>query len=249
MTYNPFSLENKTILITGASSGIGRATAIECSKLGATIIAVGRNEKRLKETLNQLYGLGHQERICDLSKLESIDDIVDSISEIDGLVNNAGITITRPVQFIKEQDYKDLLTINTIAPVLLFKQLIRMKKLKNNSSVVFTSSIAALGKNAVGNSMYASSKGAISSFVKAVVPEVSKRGIRVNAVCPGMVNTGILDAGTISKEQLALDVLNYPLKRYGNPEEVAWAIIYLLSDASSWVTGIDLVIDGGISVK
>lgn len=249
MSYNPFNLVNKRILVTGASSGIGKAAAIECSKLGAEIIATGRNEQRLQDTMRRLSGSGHQMFTYDLSILESVNQLVDSIPEIDCLVNNAGITITRPVQFINEHDFLNLLTINTIAPILLFKQLLKKKKLKNNSSVVFTSSLAALGKNAIGNSMYASSKGAISSFVKAIVPEVSKKGIRVNAVCPGMINTGILDAGTITKDQLELDMQNYPLKRYGRPEEVAWAIIYLLSDASSWTTGIDLVLDGGISVK
>ena len=133
--------------------------------------------------------------------------------------------------------------------MLLLQKLLKKKKLKKGASVVFTSSMAGLGNTTVGNSMYSASKGAISAFIKCVALELAPKSIRVNAVCPAMVDTGILDSGTVSKEQLEEDIKNYPLGRYGKPTDIAWAMIYLLSDASSWITGDNLVIDGGITLK
>jgi len=248
MSYNPFSLQGKTILVTGASSGIGRATARECSRLGAKIIITGRNEDRLQETLSLMEGEYHQKIIADLTKSEDIEHLINSVSKIDGLVNNAGFTITKPIPFIKTELLEQILQVNTIAPIILVKCLLKNKKISKGSSIVFTSSLSGVGKVALGNSMYACSKGAVSAFVRGAARELADKGIRVNAVCPGMVDTCILNSGTISKEQLELDRLRYPLKRYGKPEEIAWAIIYLLSDASSWTTGVNLLIDGGISI-
>lgn len=247
--YNPYSLDNKTILVTGASSGIGKAAAIECSKLGARIIITARNEERLKQTFNELEGDGHLMLLCDLSTEESILRLVGEVPELDGLVNNAGFTIAKPIRFIDEKDFKSLLDVNTIAPIMLMKHLIKKKKLKTGGSIVFTSSIAGLGRTVVGNAMYTASKGALSAFIANGALEMASKGIRVNAVCPGMVETNILAAGDITAEQVELDKLNYPLKRYGKPEEVAWAMAYLLSDASKWVTGTNLVIDGGYTIR
>ena len=247
--YNPFSLEGKTILITGASSGIGKATAIECSKLGAKVVITARNEARLQDTLNLLEGEGHMMICCDLSNPEAISSMIPQLPMLDGVVNNAGFTKTLPIQFIKEEALLDILKVNTIAPVSIVRWLIKKKKLNQGSSIVFTSSVSAIGRVSVGNSMYASSKGAITAFVRAAAKELADRKIRVNAVCPGMIDTGILDAGTITEEQMKTDIENYPLKRYGKPEEVAWAMIYLLSDASQWTTGTNVLIDGGVSVK
>lgn len=246
--YNPFSLQGKTILVTGASSGIGRASAIECSKLGASVIITARNENRLSNTLQELEGDGHQMFICDLSNEADIDNLVSEVPEIQGLINNAGFTKTLPVQFVNSEDLSSILQVNTVAPLLLLQKLLKKKKLKKGASVVFTGSMAGLGFSSVGNSMYSASKGAISAFVRCAAKELAAKGIRVNAVCPAMVNTGILDSGTISKEQLEENMKNYPLGRFGRPEEVAWAMIYLLSDASSWVTGDNLILDGGVSI-
>ncbi len=246
--YNPYSLEGKTILVTGASSGIGRASAIECSKLGAKVIITARNQERLSETFSLLQGEGHQVITCDLADENNINRLVEEVSEIHGLVNNAGFTKLLPVQFINGTDLNSLLSINTVAPIVLLQKLLKKKKIKRGTSVVFTSSMAGLGKSSVGNSMYAASKGAISAFIRCAAKELAPKGIRVNAVCPAMVDTGILDSGTITKEQLEADVKKYPLGRYGKPEDVAWAIIYLLSDASSWVTGDNLILDGGVSI-
>lgn len=246
--YNPYSLEGKTILVTGASSGIGRASAIECSKLGARVVITARNEERLKETLSAMEGDNHLVIPCDLSDEASIDNLVAELPEIQGLLNNAGFTKTLPIQFISSEDLTSILGVNTVAPILLLQKLLKKKKLKKGASVVFTSSMAGIGFSSVGNSMYAASKGAISAFIRCAAKELAPKGIRVNAVCPAMVDTGILNAGTISSEQLEENKKRYPLGRFGKPEEIAWAIIYLLSDASAWVTGDNIIIDGGVSI-
>lgn len=249
MAYNPYSLEGKTILITGASSGIGRSAAVECSKLGAKVFLTARNEERLKQTLNDMDGEGHEYKVCDLSNEDSIQELVALLPEIQGLINNAGFTQTLPISFIKSDSFMDIVKVNTLAPIMLLKYLLKKKKLKMGSSVVFTSSMSGIGRVSVGNSMYASSKGAICAFVRASAKELADKGIRVNAVCPAMVDTGILEDGAVSQEQMKADMQNYPLKRFGRPEEVAWAMIYLLSDASAWVTGTNMVVDGGIMVR
>lgn len=246
--YNPFSLEGKTILVTGASSGIGRATAIECSKLGAKVIITARNEERLSQTLSELKGDGHLYYVCDLNNEEDIDKMVSSLPEIQGLVNNAGFTKILPLQFINQEELKSILQTNTVSPILLFQKLLKKKKLKKDASVVFTSSLAGVGACTIGNSMYVTSKGAISAFIHGAALELASKKIRVNAVCPGMVDTGILSSGILSEEQIKKDQENYPLGRFGSPSEVAWAIIYLLSDAAGWTTGTNMIIDGGMSL-
>ena len=246
--YNPYSLEGKTILVTGASSGIGRVTAIECSKMGAAIIVTARNEERLKETLNTLEGQGHSMILCDLTIKEELDNLVNECPELDGLVCNAGINKLVPIRMLKETDVNNIFSVNTFSPIFLLQKLTKKKKIKDDSSVVFTSSISGIGTAAVGESMYIASKGAISAFVKAAALEFSKKGIRVNAVCPGMVKTDMSDAYDLNEGDNE-DLKNYPLGRYANPEEIAWGIIYLLSNASSWVTGTNLIIDGGLTTK
>lgn len=249
MSYNPFSLINKTILVTGASSGIGKATAIECSKMGAKVIITARNEGKLKETLSLLEGDGHQMIIADLSNTDEIDNLVSQLPEINGLVNNAGKTITLPCNFITEEKLADIVSVNMTAPILLFSKLLKKKKLIKGSSVVFTSSINGIKTGSVGSSMYCATKGALSGFVKTAAIEYATKQIRVNCVCPGMINTNILEFGVVTEEQLVEDAKKYPLGRYGEPKEVAYAIIYLLSDASSFVTGTNLVIDGGFTIQ
>ncbi|MDY4131090.1 MAG: SDR family oxidoreductase [Treponema sp.] len=249
MSYNPFSLQNKTILVTGASSGIGRATAIECSKMGAKVVITARNEEKLKETLSQLEGDGHKMIIADLSNTGEIDNLVSQLPEINGLVNNAGKTITLPCNFITEEKLADIVSVNMTAPILLFSKLLKKKKLIKGSSVVFTSSINGIKTGSVGSSMYCATKGALSGFVKTAAIEYATKQIRVNCVCPGMINTNILEFGVVTEEQLVEDAKKYPLGRYGEPKEVAYAIIYLLSDASSFVTGTNLVIDGGFTIQ
>lgn len=248
MSYNPYSLEGKTVLVTGASSGIGRATAIECSKLGAKVVIVGRNEERLKETISSMEGEDHSYIISDMSNSDNLNVIVEQSPLLDGLVNNAGIGNMTPVSFIKEDVLNDVFKINTFAPILLLKQLTKKKKINKNASVVFTSSVAGLGAASTGNGIYTASKGAISAFIKVAALEFAAKNIRVNAVCPGMTRTPLIENESVQQEELQKDMERYPLKRYADPKEIAWGIIYLLSDASSFVTGDNLVIDGGLNV-
>lgn len=249
MMNNPFSLEGKTILVTGASSGIGRATAIACSQMGAVVVVTGRNESRLQETLDALEGSGHQMIVADIANDDQIDYLVDQIPAINGLVNNAGITETCPTQFIKRDKLNRVMEVNTIAPILLTQRILKKKKLGKGGSIVFTCSISGTCVCVWGNVLYSASKGAIHGFMKNAALDLAHKGIRVNDVCPGMIDTHILDAGTISEEQLEIEAQRYPMKRFGKPEEVAYGIIYLLSEASSFVTGSSIVIDGGFTLQ
>jgi len=247
--HNPFTLTDKTIFITGASSGIGRTTAIECSGLGARLIISGRNEDKLKETFSMLNGEGHEFRLTDLSDAQNITGLIESIPQIDGLVSNAGMAKLSPIRFIKEEDLRQILDVNSIAPVLLTKQLVKSKKLKNPSSIVFTSSIAGMYSSTVGNSMYSASKAALNGFMKNAAVELAPKGIRCNTVNPGFIQTSMVDFSILEENEIEKLKNSYPLNRFGKPEDVAFAIIYLLSDASSWVTGTSLIIDGGFTAK
>ena len=249
MAYNPFSLEGKIVLITGASSGIGRATAIECSKMGATLIICGRNEDRLKETLNSLEGEGHTTFVGDLTEQDKIEELVNSCGNVDGVVLSAGRGLTLPFNFSSREKFDEIFNINFFSPIELLRLLNKKKKIANNGSVVTIVSIGGTGRYSVGNSIYGASKAALNSMVHFCAQELSGRLIRVNGVCPGMVETPLIRRGTLTDEQLKEDMGKYPLKRYGKPEDVAMGVIYLLSDAASWVTGHSLVIDGGITAK
>lgn len=246
--YNPYSLEGKTVLVTGASSGIGRATAIECSKLGAKVVITARHEERLKETLSALEGDGHQLILCEMTSDDDLTNLVETVPMLDGLVCNAGINKLVPIRQLKAEDLNHIFEVNTFSSIILLQKLMKKKKLAEDASVVYTSSISGIGAAAVGESMYIASKGALSAFVKAAALECSKKGIRVNAVCPGMVKTEMSDAYDLNEGDNE-DLKNYPLGRYANPVDIAWAIIYLLSNASSWVTGTNLVIDGGLTTR
>lgn len=250
MNYNPYSLEGKTILVTGSSSGIGRTTAIECSKMGAKVVLTARNEERLKETLAMLEGEGHQYIVADLGKEEEIDSLVEQMPVIDGLVNNAGFNVMQLVPFIKSEDVARVFDVNLLAPVLLTHKIVKKKKIGKESSIVFTSSIAGKGVCSVGNSLYSASKGGLTAFMKNAALELAAKKIRCNAVLPGMVETPLKEGkSNITEEQWEINRQLYPLKRFGSPEDVAYAIIYLLSNASAWMTGTELVIDGGRSLK
>lgn len=248
--YNPFSLEGKTILITGASSGIGSDTAVECSRMGATVLITGRNEERLSQTLSRLdasFSAAHQMIVADLTDEECLNALVSQIDSIDGLVNNAGVNRVKPVTFIKQEDLEYVFQSNTWTAVNLTRLLCKKKKLKKNGSVVFTSSVSAFF-NAPGRALYAGSKAALTSFMRSFAVELADKGIRANAVHPGMVETKMI-VENLTEEELQNNLKEYPLNRFGKPEDVAWAIIYLLSDASSWITGTSMVVDGGFMLK
>ena len=220
MLVNPFSLEGRTVLVTGASSGIGRTTAIECSQMGANVIITGRDQARLDEVFSELEGEGHQAVIADLTQEEQLQGLLGQLPVVDGVVLCAGQGT----------------------------QLLKKKKLANGASVVFVSSIGGVDSITIGNSIYGASKAALNSAMRFCALELAPKKIRVNSVCPGMVNTKLIKGGAVSEEQHQADMQKYPLKRYGEPEDVANGIIYLLSNASSWVTGHSLVIDGGYTL-
>ena len=248
--YNPFSLENKTILVTGASSGIGKAIAIECSKMGAKVIISGRNEERLNETFSQMSGLGHSIIVADLSSENDRKNLIEQLPTLDGLVNCAGLTKTLPFQFMNADALESVMNVNFTAPTLITASLIKKKKLTKGSSIVFISSVSGVfvGGSPAG-SIYSASKGAVNGMARNMAIDLADKNIRVNCVNPGMIDTAIFDEGVITAEQLEEDRKRYPLKRYGKPEEVAYAVIYLLSDASQWVTGSNLLIDGGYTLN
>jgi NAD(P)-dependent dehydrogenase (short-subunit alcohol dehydrogenase family) len=248
MRYNPFSLDGKTVLVTGSSSGIGQETAIQCSKLGAKVIITARNEERLKETLSQMDGEGHSMVIAELTRQEELENLVSTIDTLNGVVLCAGKGMTSPFPFSTRDKYDEIFNVNFFAPVELLRLLVKKKKLEKDSSVVFVSSIGGNGSYSLGNGVYGASKAAINSTMKFCARELAAKKIRVNTVNPGMVNTKLIQGGAISEEQHKLDMEKYPLKRYGEPEDIAYGIIYLLSDASSWVTGHSLVIDGGVTI-
>jgi NAD(P)-dependent dehydrogenase (short-subunit alcohol dehydrogenase family) len=248
MDNSPFSLEGKTILVTGASSGIGRATAIECSKMGAILIITARNSERLQDTFQRLQGNGHQQIIADLNNEEDLRKLVENTPELHGIVHNAGMTKTLPFKFINRKDFDVLMQTNFYAPVFITQYLQKQKKIRKEASIVFISSIATFSAG-VGDSMYAATKGAVSSLSKTLALELSKQQIRINCIQPGIIKTNIFEAGTLSGEQLKETERKYPLGRFGNPEDIAYAAIYLLSDASNWMTGSNLVIDGGFTLQ
>lgn len=243
--YNPFSLEGKTVLVTGASSGIGQAIAIECSKMGATVILAARSQERMDETVSQMSGEGHSTVSVDLSKEEEIDNLVANIPVLNGIVHCAGIGTHVPFKFVNRAKLDEVFAVNYFAPTLLSQKLLKAKKISKQASVVFISSISGNCIASSASSIYCSTKAAIGGLVKAMAVDLAPQGIRVNSVSPGAIRTAIFDSGEISEEQLKEEEQRYLLKRLGKPEEIAYATIYLLSDASAWTTGTNMVVDGG----
>ena len=248
MSYNPYSLEGKTILVTGASSGIGKATAIECSKLGARVVITGRDEARLQQTLSSLEGEGHVVITADLGEDDGIRFLVERVPVLNGIVHAAGISDTVLFQFLKKERLENIFNINFFAPVVLSQSLLKKKLLQKGGSIVFLSSIDGPVTAHIGNSMYSATKGALSAMMQNMSIELASKGIRVNAVLPGMTETPLIHNDDITQEQLNKDMELYPLKRYADPREIAWAIIYLLSDASTFTIGASLVVDGGFTI-
>lgn len=246
--YNPFSLEGRTILVTGASSGIGRTTAIECSYMGARLIVTGRNQERLDELCHELNGTDHLAVIADLTQQEQVEDLVAQLPLVDGVVLCAGQGTVVPFKMADRNKQDPIFEINYFAPVELLRQVLKKKKLSSHSSVVFVSSIGGVDSITLGNSIYGASKAALNSAMRFCALELAPKKIRVNSVCPGMVNTKLIKGGAVSEEQHQADMEKYPLKRYGETQDIAYGIIYLLSNASSWVTGHSLVIDGGYTL-
>lgn len=244
MAFNLYSLENKTILVTGASAGIGREIAVLCAKMGAQVIINGRKRERLKETLELLEGDGHMVVAGDLTLPEERDALVEALPLLDGVVHCAGIGHRLLCKSIAESDVDLVMGINFKGPIMLQSSLLKNKRINKSASIVFITSMASQSPS-YGNALYSASKGALISYANCLGLELASRQIRVNCISPAMVRTELILRDGISEEQLLEDEKKYPLKRYGQPEDVAALAIYLLSDASSWMTGSDLKITGG----
>ena len=242
--FNPFSLDGKKVLVTGASSGIGRATAILCSRIGAQVVITGRNESRLTETMAALYGDGHFQIAADLTEEASLTKLVDGLPQLDGIVHCAGIGHRKPCKAINAEDIATVMDANFNAAVLLQSSLLSKKKVNKAASIVFVSSRAAEIPS-VANALYSASKGALKSYAKCLSLELAPRAIRVNCICPAMVWTPLILKDGVTEEELQSEQTKYPLKRYGQPEDIANLAVFLLSDASSWMTGSCIDITGG----
>jgi NAD(P)-dependent dehydrogenase (short-subunit alcohol dehydrogenase family) len=243
-TFNPFTLEGKTILVTGASSGIGRGIAIACSKMGASVIVNGRNEQRLSETMSEMEGDDNLSLAADLSDNVALAEMVAKLPKLDGIVHCAGIGQRVLCKQLQESDLDNMMNVNFKAPVMLQTEILKQKKINKSASIVFIASIAC-DSPTIGNAMYSASKGAIISYANCLALELAPRLIRVNCILPAMIWTDLIFKGGITEEELKEDEKKYPLKRYGKPEDIANLSIYLLSDASSWMSGSSIRITGG----
>ena len=243
--FNPFSLKDKTVLVTGASSGIGHETAIVCSKMGAKVIITGRNENRLKNTMGMLEGEGHLAISADLAISDQIEALVKECPSLDGIVHCAGIGDRTLLKSVRVKDIEKVMHTNFTAPVLLQRELMKAKKVKDAASIVFIASRAPFAPT-IGNGLYSASKGALIAYAKVLGLELAPKMVRVNCICPAMVWTELIerDAALMGVDYHEAEKA-YPLKRYGKPEDIANLVVYLISDASGWMTGSCIDITGG----
>ena len=240
--YNPYSLSGKSILVTGASSGIGVGIAVECSKLDANVIITGRNEERLQNTLSLMAKEGKYVS-CDLTRDEDIEHLTDELPVLDGIVFNAGIIKTVTIKHISRQNIEDVFKTDLLSSIQIVQKLLKSRKINKGGSIVFISSIAT-SRARIGNSLYSAAKGG----VKCLALELANQRITVNCIQPGFVKSNMLVDGAISQEQIDEFKKNYPLGM-GDPKDIALACAYFLSDASKWVTGSVLNVDGGGTLK
>jgi len=243
---NLFDIEYKNILVTGASSGIGKEIAIKLNALGANIIITGRNEERLNETRDLLIyhlGIPAESYPCDLSKEDDIRKMVTELPQLDGVVFCAGVVEYYPIKFINAEKINNIFSVNLNSQIILTQQLTKNKKLKPNGSLVYISSIASkIG--VAGTSLYAASKAGLNGFVKVAASELSNQKIRANSICPGIIQTPMTEKAQNVNDDLAKD---YPLG-LGETIDVVGPCIFLLSDASKWITGTELILDGGLTL-
>jgi NAD(P)-dependent dehydrogenase (short-subunit alcohol dehydrogenase family) len=243
---SPFDLTGKTILITGASSGLGRQCAISASEQGATVFITGRNQERLVETYNQLEGSGHRWFTADLTLEEDIIGLVEQMPLLNGVVYSTGISDLSPASFIKDKDISKTFSISFNASVLLTSQLLTKKKLQKKAcSLVFISTISTRYPF-VGGAMYISAKAALESYAKVLALELAPKGIRSNSISPAFVKTPMLD-DTAEKysDEAVRKIEAQQLLGLGEPEDVANVVVFFLSDASRWITASNLIVGGG----
>ncbi|TQD37710.1 SDR family NAD(P)-dependent oxidoreductase [Haloflavibacter putidus] len=244
---NNFSLENKTILISGASSGIGAQTAITLSQAGAKLILTARNTERLENVFNQLDGDKHQFITADLTQAEDFEKLLNKVPALDGIVHSAGMVRPFPVKFIGEKQIDQMFGVNYKATILLTSRLFKAKKINKQASLVFMSSISSHFAHK-GGALYSGSKAAVNAYSKTIALEYAPQKIRSNVISAAMVKTPIFDEAekAVSKEMMDKHGEHYPLG-FGKPEDVANAILFLLSNAAKWITGTELVMDGGLT--
>lgn len=241
----PFcNLSGKTILVTGASSGIGMQAAISISKQGGKLVISGRNGEKLKETLGQLSGDGHLMHIGNLTEERGRSALIGLLPVLDGLIHCAGIVSPMPAKFIRKEDIENMFGINYQVPVLLTAAILQKKKLQKGASIVLMSSVVTRSPY-FGGALYAGSKGAIESYTKTLALELVGRGIRVNCLSPGLVNTPMItDPAKESNPEIVEESLQRYIAKYpmgvGESEDVANAIVFLLSDESRWISGTNI---------
>ena len=244
---NLLSLQDKHILVTGASSGMGRVFAQMIASQGGIVTLLARNEERLNENLLSLEGTGHQAVVCDLTNEEQLKVAVGSMRLLDGIVFCAGINEFVPVKFVKQEKINKMFQTNYFSQLILLQMLLKKKLLNKGASVVFISSVSSL-MGVKGTLLYASSKGAINSAVRVLAAELAGQKIRVNAILPGIVRTEMLSGTNISEEQFTKQEDQYPLG-LGTPQDVGHAVLFHLSDVSRWLTGQCMILDGGLTLN
>jgi len=243
-----FDLSGKKVLVTGASSGIGRAIAIAVSQQGATVVLTGRNADRLAETQQMLAGESSV-IAADLATADGIKELTGGLAVLDGVVFNAGIIGYTPVKFIKDENVNSILGMNFTSQVMLTKELVKNKLLAKGASLVYISSISSK-QGIAATGLYAASKAAINAYMKVVANELSGQRIRANSICPGLVRTPMIAGAksNVSEETYAEAGKEY-LLGLGEPGDVAGPAVFLLSGASKWMTGAELIVDGGLTLK
>lgn len=249
MMSDPFCLDGKTVLITGAASGIGKATALLCANGGANLILIDINANSLRDVENLICPGRAVSFSLDLTDSTKVNEMVDVLPKLDGVVSNAGIVLSLLAKFNEPSDLQKIFEVNTFSHINLIQSLIKRKKLNKGGSIVFTSSMSGVYCGIAGGTLYGATKAALAGYSKALAIELAPRGIRVNTVHPGMVETPLTTNTALSNDVLVEDMKNYPLGRYGKPEEIAAAMVYLLSDSTAWMTGTQLLIDGGYSLR
>jgi NAD(P)-dependent dehydrogenase (short-subunit alcohol dehydrogenase family) len=252
---SPFQLKGKNIIVTGASSGIGRQCAINCSRMGANVILFGRNKERLNETMNGLENISsHLFYSVDLLEYERVEEIIkESVQQkgkIHGLVNCAGISTTLPLKMINTQKMDDFFHANVHGSINITKHVAKQASFsEEGGSIIFISSVmGVVGES--GKTLYGMTKGALIAASKSLAIELAGRKIRVNSVSPGVVETPLSQKSAYSQNEDSLNkIKSYHPLGFGQTDDVANACVFLLSDAAKWITGTNLIVDGGYSAR